>query len=50
MVAKPFSTAELLARVRRNLDSSAVDGSGRYLTAGSLVLDTQRRRATGARP
>jgi DNA-binding response OmpR family regulator len=44
VVAKPFSTAELLARVRRNLDSQSVDGTSRYLTAGSMVLDTQRRR------
>lgn len=46
VVAKPFSTAELLARVRRNIVVPAVDGSSRYLSAGSLVLDMQRRRAT----
>ena len=46
VIAKPFSTAELLARVRRNIVAPAVDGSARYLSAGSLVLDTQRRRAT----
>ena len=46
VVGKPFSTAELLARVRRNIVAPAVDGSARYLSAGSLVLDTQRRRAT----
>ena len=46
VIAKPFSTAELLARVRRNIVAPAVDGSARYLSAGSLVLDMQRRRAT----
>ncbi len=53
VVAKPFSTSELLARVRRNIGTRAVDTRGpraadtstRYLAAGSLVLDTQRRRA-----
>ena len=45
VVAKPFSTAELLARVRRNIAAPAVDGSARFLSAGALVLDMQRRRA-----
>lgn len=45
VVAKPFSTAELLARVRRNIAAPSVDGSARFLSAGALVLDTQRRRA-----
>jgi DNA-binding response OmpR family regulator len=47
-IRKPFVPAELLARVRRRLASSAT-GSGqpqRYLNAAGIALDLDRRRAT----
>lgn len=49
-VQKPFHTAELMARVRRNLvhvprERSSSDD--RFLKAGGLELDLDRRRARG---
>jgi DNA-binding response OmpR family regulator len=45
-VGKPFHTAELLARVRRNLSFPAQKhGQQRYLEAGGIRLDLDRRRA-----
>lgn len=49
-VTKPFHGSELVARVRRHLaDSSPVrpaSAEARYLDAGGVVLDLDRRRAT----
>ncbi|EWT01323.1 transcriptional regulator [Intrasporangium oryzae NRRL B-24470] len=45
VVAKPFSLAELLARVRRNLGGRRAPGDDRFLTAGGVRLDLDRRRA-----
>jgi DNA-binding response OmpR family regulator len=45
VIAKPFTLAELLARVRRNLPSRAPGREGRYVTVGRLRLDLDRRRA-----
>jgi DNA-binding response OmpR family regulator len=46
-INKPFHTAELVARVRRHLTSAPrpADQSERYLSAGGIVLDLDRRRA-----
>ena len=52
-VAKPFNAAELLARIRRHLALSAAAPdavastrhAGRYLSAGGVELDLDRRRA-----
>lgn len=45
VVTKPFSTAELRARVRRNVGTRATPVPPRYLTAGDVKLDLDRRRA-----
>jgi DNA-binding response OmpR family regulator len=45
VVAKPFSLAELLARVRRNLGSRRATAEERYITASGVRLDLDRRRA-----
>jgi DNA-binding response OmpR family regulator len=50
-VQKPFHSAELIARIRRHLASVPPQPSaprGRYLVAGGLELDLDRRRARGA--
>lgn len=46
-VGKPFHVAELTARVRRHLDHAAPaqHSSARYLAAGGVTLDLDRRRA-----
>jgi DNA-binding response OmpR family regulator len=45
-VGKPFHTAELVARVRRQLaNPTPAMASERYLTAGGIELDLDRRRA-----
>jgi DNA-binding response OmpR family regulator len=47
VVAKPFSLAELLARTRRHLAATrAPRADHRFLTAGGIRLDLDRRRAT----
>ncbi|MEO8519061.1 MAG: response regulator transcription factor [Dermatophilaceae bacterium] len=50
VVAKPFSTMELSARIRRHLhqDISLPAGETRYLEAGGVQLDLHRRRAVTA--
>lgn len=45
VVAKPFSIVELLARVRRNLGGRRAVSEDRFLTAGGVRLDLDRRRA-----
>jgi DNA-binding response OmpR family regulator len=45
VVAKPFSLAELLARVRRNLGARRAVADDRFISAGGLRLDLDRRRA-----
>lgn len=47
-VTKPFSTAELLARVRANLRRGARDGapSMQQIEVGDLVIDTERTAVT----
>jgi DNA-binding response OmpR family regulator len=47
VVTKPFSTAELSARIRRHLVHKAPPASGeqRFLEAGGVKLDLHRRRA-----
>jgi len=47
VVAKPFSTNELSARIRRHLQqrTPAPSGEQRYLEAGGVQLDLHRRRA-----
>ncbi|GAA2159177.1 response regulator transcription factor [Humibacillus xanthopallidus] len=45
VIAKPFTLAELLARVRRSLPSGAPGRDDRYVTVGGLRLDLDRRRA-----
>ena len=46
VVAKPFNTAEMVARVRRHLtDTPRARRGSRYLDAGGLSLDLDRRRA-----
>jgi DNA-binding response OmpR family regulator len=49
-VQKPFHTAELMARVRRNLvhlPRQRSSSDDRFLKAGGLELDLDRRRARG---
>jgi DNA-binding response OmpR family regulator len=49
VVAKPFSSAELSARIRRHLhQASTPPGEQRYLEAGGIQLDLHRRRAVTA--
>jgi DNA-binding response OmpR family regulator len=50
VVAKPFSTAELSARIRRHLQHKAPPPSGeqRFLQSGGVQLDLDRRRAITA--
>jgi DNA-binding response OmpR family regulator len=50
VVAKPFSTMELSARIRRHLhqETSVPTGERRYLEAGGVQLDLHRRRAVTA--
>jgi len=50
VVAKPFSTTELSARIRRHLDNKlpAPTGEQRYLEVGGVQLDLHRRRALTA--
>jgi DNA-binding response OmpR family regulator len=45
-VSKPFHTAELMARVRRHLAPvpQQREGDQRYLTAGAITLDLDRRK------
>ena len=47
VVAKPFSTVELSARIRRHLHhkKSSSPGEQRYIEAGGVQLDLHRRRA-----
>lgn len=46
-VSKPFHLAELMARVRRHLHDGPVErNDDRYLNAGGITLDLDRRRAT----
>jgi len=50
-VQKPFHTSELMARVRRHLRAVPTPrehGDDRFLTAGGLRLDLDRRRASGS--
>jgi DNA-binding response OmpR family regulator len=50
-VQKPFHAAELVARIRRHLASSPPQPSterGRYVVAGGVELDLDRRRARGS--
>ena len=50
-IQKPFHAAELIARVRRHLVHVPAQRNGshdRFLTAGSIALDLDRRRARGA--
>jgi DNA-binding response OmpR family regulator len=51
VVAKPFSTMELSARIRRHLhqETSLPAGERRYLEAGGVQLDLHRRRAVTAK-
>jgi DNA-binding response OmpR family regulator len=49
-VQKPFHTAELMARVRRNLvhlPRQRSSSDDRFLTGGGIELDLDRRRARG---
>lgn len=50
VVSKPFSTAELTARIRRQLHHhpAAPKGENRYLDVGGVQLDLHRRRVTTA--
>jgi len=50
VVAKPFSTTELSARIRRHLQhkTSSPAGEQRYIEAGGVQLDLHRRRAITA--
>jgi DNA-binding response OmpR family regulator len=50
VVVKPFSTAELAARIRRHLHEYAAPQAGerRFLEAGGVELDLHRRRAVSA--
>ena len=50
VVAKPFSTIELAARIRRHLHTktSSAPGEQRYIDAGGVQLDLHRRRAITA--
>ena len=47
-LAKPFSVAELLARVRALLRRSSLSAEETLLKAGDLTLDTRSRRVTRA--
>ena len=50
-VQKPFHVAELVARIRLHLSHASQhrhDGRERFLTAGGIELDLDRRRARGA--
>ena len=49
VVAKPFSLTELLARVRRNVGGARPPADERYLEAGGIRLDLDRRRASFAK-
>jgi DNA-binding response OmpR family regulator len=49
VVAKPFSLTELLARVRRNVGAARPSTDERFLEAGGIRLDLDRRRATFGR-
>lgn len=40
---KPLATAELMARLRTRLRTTAVAGSQRWLTVGDVVLDQERQ-------
>lgn len=42
---KPFAVAELVARVRARLRQKAAGGDDRWLRAGRITLDTERRTA-----
>jgi DNA-binding response OmpR family regulator len=44
-LGKPFAVAELLARVRARLRSTAPGAAARWLVAGPVRLDLRRRRA-----
>jgi DNA-binding response OmpR family regulator len=50
VVAKPFSSAELAARIRRHLphQTPSPPGEHRYLEGGGVQLDLHRRRAVTA--
>ena len=50
VVAKPFSTVELSARIRRHLhhQTSSPSGEQRYIEVGGVQLDLHRRRAVTA--
>jgi DNA-binding response OmpR family regulator len=50
VIAKPFSGAELAARIRRHLphQRTAPTGEQRYLEVGGVQLDLHRRRAVTA--
>jgi len=50
VVTKPFSSAELSARIRRHLhdQTPSLPGEQRYLEAGGVQLDLHRRRAITA--
>jgi DNA-binding response OmpR family regulator len=49
VVAKPFSTAELAARIRRHLTHAPPHGGeNRHLDVGGVRLDLHRRRASTA--
>jgi DNA-binding response OmpR family regulator len=45
VVGKPFTLAELMARVRRNLATRRTTSGARYVTAGGVRLDSDRHRA-----
>ena len=45
VVGKPFTLAELMARVRRNLTTRRPEPDDRYLAAGGVRLDRERHRA-----
>jgi len=45
VVHKPFSLVELLARARRHLGLGAPHAASRYVTAGAVRVDLDRRRA-----
>lgn len=44
-VGKPFHSAELIARVRRNLQARVPEQRQRFLEGGGIRLDLHRRRA-----
>jgi DNA-binding response OmpR family regulator len=45
-LSKPFAVAELVARVRVRAGEPRVESAGRWLSAGSVILDLKRRTAT----